>query len=197
MKTRIFLCAVLAAALCLGAGGSRPRMASVPDEVPTPPPPPREEPFADVAFGQRWYDGAQYGYRNGLVRGLTETRFGGELTATRAMAATMLWRLAGRPEALGASMFRDMEPGRYYTAAVVWGESQGLWQGYGDGTFRPQEAVTRGQLELVLRRYCGEGSVGAAVLSRLPDPREEDRQKMTRGELAETLMELREERKKP
>lgn len=196
MKTRVFPCAVLAAALCLGTGGSRPRLARVPDEVPAPPPPPREEPFADISFGQRWYDGAQYGYRSGLVRGLTETQFGGELTATRAMAATMLWRLAGQPEALGASMFRDMEPGRYYTAAVVWGESRGLWRGYGDGTFRPHEPVTRSQLELVLDRYCGEGSVGAAVLSRPPDPREKTQQEMTRGELAEILMELREERGK-
>lgn len=187
---------VLAAVLCFGVGESYRR---VPQEVPAPPAPPVEAPFGDIAFGERWYDGAQYGYRRGLVRGMTETEFGGELTATRAMAATMVWRLAGQPQVLGESRFFDVEPGKYYTPAVVWGETRGLWEGYGDSTFRPDEAVTRDQLELVLERYCGEGrAVGTAIrrpLSAGCDSREEETGKMNRGELAERLMELCEERR--
>ena len=172
----------LAVVLCLGVGESYRR---VPVEIPLPPSPPAEEPFLDVDFGQRWYDGAQYGYRRGLVRGMGETEFGGELTATRAMAATMLWRMAGEPEVLGGSGFRDVEPGKYYTAAVVWGESRGLWKGYGDGTFRPGEGITWGQLELALGRYLGAEEKGFGLAA------QKDRQaEMNRGELAETLMEL-------
>lgn len=187
----------LAAVLCLGVGRSY-QWATLPEVTPRPETLPAEEPFGDVSFGQRWYDGAQYGYRHGIIRGMSETEFGGELPATRAMAATMLWRMAGQPETLDRSDFRDVEPGKYYTMAVTWGETQGLWEGYGDNTFRPDEPVTRDQLELVLGRYLGEEkSVGAAVLSRPPDPREENQQEMTRGELAETLMELCEGRAKP
>lgn len=176
--------------LCLGVGESYRR---VPQEVHIPPAPPAEEPFLDVEFGQRWYDGAQYGYRRGLVRGMSETEFGGELPATRAMAATMVWRMAGQPQVLGRSGFRDVEMGRYYTTAVVWGETRGLWEGYGDGTFRPEEALTWEQLELVLGRYLEEGG-GTPRVRTLSEERETGRE-MNRGELAETLMELCERRR--
>ena len=182
--------AALAAVLCLGVGESYRR---VPQEVPIPPTPPAEEPFTDVRFGQRWYDGAQYGYRRGLVRGMSETEFGGELTATRAMAATMVWRMAGQPQVLGGSPFRDVEPGKYYTGAVVWGESRGLWRGSGDGTFRPEEGVTWEQLELVLGRYLGMEEIQAGVVQTVSTVPESARS-MSRGELAEALMELCERR---
>ena len=176
---------VLATVLCLGVGESYRR---IPQEVPVPPTPPVEEPFLDVEFGQRWYDGAQYGYHRGLVRGISETEFGGELPATRAMAATMVWRMAGQPEVLGPSQFRDVGAGKYYTGAVVWGESLGLWEGYGDGTFRPDAGVTWEQLELILGRYLGTERIGEGAV-RTFFTAETDRG-MNRGELAEALMEL-------
>lgn len=179
---------LLAAALCLGTGRGV-RLAVVPDVVPVPPAPPAEEPFGDVDFGERWYDGARYGYRRGIVRGITGTRFGGELTATRAMAAAMVWRLAGEPEALGESAFGDVEEGMYYVPAVVWGESRGLWEGYGDGTFRPDAPVTWGQLRLVLERYRGGETVPAALVPADTEGPGGDRT-LCRGELAQVLMEL-------
>lgn len=179
--------AALAVVLCLGIGRSY-QWATLPEETPRPEELPAEEPFGDVGFGERWYDGAQYGYRRGIIRGMTETEFGGELTATRAMAATMVWRLAGEPEVLGSSTFRDVERGKYYTAAIVWGESRGLWEGYGDGTFRPDEAVTWEQLELILERYLREETGGPQVRD-LSEVRGTERE-MNRGELAEALMEL-------
>lgn len=182
--------AALAAVLCIGAGESYRR---VPQEVPLPSALPIEEPFTDVRFGQRWYDGAQYGYRRGIIQGMTETQFGGELPATRAMAATMLWRLAGEPEVLGGSRFRDIDPGRWYAAAVVWGESRGLWEGYGDGTFRPETEVTWGQLELVLGRYWGEKKQAASPAGTLLSTGVGEGTALNRGELAEALMELCEE----
>lgn len=192
----------LAAVLCLGAGESYRR--TVPLETPVPAAPPVEVPFGDVEFGERWYDGAQYGYRRGLVRGMTEREFGGELTATRAMAATMVWRMAGEPEVWGSSGFLDVEPGRYYTPAVVWGETRGLWQGYGDGTFRPDTGVSWEQLELILGRYlgAGEGELVRPSFLAQPGPEsprgafsEDPPQELTRGELAEVLMEVCEGRK--
>lgn len=186
--------AALAAVLCLGVGKSY-RWATLPEEVPIPKTHPAEEPFKDIYFGQRWYDGAQYGYRHGIIRGMSETEFGAGLTATRAMAATMVWRMAGEPEVLGRSAFQDVEPEKYYTMAVTWGETQGLWEGYGDGTFRPDEPVTWTQLELILKRYVEtKKPVGAAISRPLSTGQEELAGELTRGELAETLMELREGR---
>lgn len=181
----------LGAALCLGAGGGR---SSLPEIIPRPDVTAVEEPFLDVEFGQRWYDAAQYGYRRGLVRGMEENAFGGERTATRAMAATMVWRMAGQPRGPADSGFWDVEPGRWYTPAVAWGEGLGLWQGYGDGAFGPEDPVTRAQLKWMLERYLGaERAAEAAAMGRgLEEPAGE----MSRGELAEILMELCEERNK-
>lgn len=175
----------LAAVLCLGVGESYRR--TVPLETPVPAAPPPEIPFVDVDFGQRWYDGAQYGYRRGFVRGMSETEFGGELTATRAMAATMVWRMAGQPMVLGPSRFTDVELGQWYTPAVVWGETRGLWEGYGDGTFRPETGVTQTQMERVLERYRRREEE-AAVLAGTRLSAKQEEAPLTRGELAETLM---------
>lgn len=184
----LFWRTALAAVVCLGVAGSR--QSTMPEVVPSPPVLPAEEPFTDMSFGQRWYDGAQYGYRRGIIRGVTENSFGAELTATRAMAATMLWRMAGEPEAQGESRFADIGPKKYYTTAVIWGERQGLWKGYSDGTFRPDAAVTWGQLELVLGRYPGPEEEAAYPVGMLLSAGEKRKTALNRGELAQTLMEL-------
>ncbi len=179
----------LGAALCLGAGG---KSSSLPEIIPRPEGAVVEEPFLDVDFGQRWYDAAQYGYRRGLVRGMEENAFGAELTATRAMAATMVWRMAGEPLVLGSSRFSDVGPEEWYTQAVVWAETRGLVRGFEDNTFRPGAGVTWEQLERILGRYLGGEAAAAAALSTTSAP---EGQSMTRGELAERLMELCEEKK--
>ncbi|MCI8474888.1 MAG: S-layer homology domain-containing protein [Oscillospiraceae bacterium] len=178
--------ALLGVVLCLGAGESYRQLVTLPQET-LAPAPPVEEPFADVSFGQEWYDGAQYGYRRGFVQGMSETAFGGELPATRAMAMTMLWRMAGRPEILGPSGFSDVEPDSWYTPAAVWAETRGVLLGYGDGTVRPQEKVTREQLQKMLERCLGRGQV--EVFRAVVQPKGGG-EGMTRGELTQILMEL-------
>ena len=116
-----------------------------------------------------------------------ETAFGGELPATRAMAVTMLWRMAGRPEVLGPSGFSDVEPDSWYTPSAVWAETRGVLLGYGDGTVRPQEKVTREQLQKMLERCLGRGQV--EVFRAVAQP-EGGGEGMTRGELTQILMEL-------
>lgn len=180
----------LGAALCLGAGGGR---SSLPEIIPRPDVTAVEEPFLDVEFGQRWYDAAQYGYRRGLVRGMEENAFGGERTATRAMAVTMVWRLAGEPLVLGDSRFSDVGPEKWYARAVVWAETRALARGYGDGTFGPEDPVTRAQLKWMLERYLGTERVAQAAA--MGPGLEEPAGEMSRGELAEVLMELCEEEK--
>ena len=181
---------LLSGGICLGLTGAG--WAVMPEVTAAPRTLPAEVPFGDVSFGDRWYDGAQYGYRRGLIRGMTETRFGGELPATRAMATAMVWRLAGEPAPLGESTFIAVSPGWYYTDAVAWGEEAGLLLGFGDGTFRPEEKLTREQLERILERYWG-GEAAVFQRAATPIPGEPGRG-VTRGELAQALMEGCEER---
>jgi hypothetical protein len=69
------------------------------------------------------------------------------------MLVTVLWRLENRPEAAGNMAFDDVEDGAYYAEAVNWAAENGLVNGYGDGTFRPNRSITREEMAALLHRY--------------------------------------------
>ena len=92
-------------------------------------------------------------YDRGLMNGVGEHTFAPNANVNRAMAATVLYRIAGKPEVEGDSPFSDVPEGKYYTRAVIWAEQLGVITGYPDGTFRPNDSITREQLAAVLYRY--------------------------------------------
>lgn len=49
-------------------------------------------------------------------------------------------------------MFDDVDQGDAHRDGILWAAGQGLVDGYPDGTFRPDEPVTRGQLATILHR---------------------------------------------
>ena len=122
-------------------------------------PPPKEEPepvalpFTDVTEKAWYYDAVTEIYSRGIMTGLSGTRFAPELPASRGMVVTMLYRMEGEPGAPTGKKFTDVSPKQYYAPAVAWATEVGLIQGYGDGTFRPDESITREQLVTILYRY--------------------------------------------
>ena len=48
--------------------------------------------------------------------------------------------------------FSDVPDGSTHAEGIVWAAGRGLIEGYDDGTFRPGEPVTRGQLATILHR---------------------------------------------
>ncbi len=73
---------------------------------------------------------------------------------TRAMAVTLLWRLAGEPVVEMQQEFSDVGEGDWYAAPVGWAHETGLVVGYGDGTFLPMQQMTRQEFYKVLGAYC-------------------------------------------
>lgn len=55
--------------------------------------------------------------------------------------------------ALGIHVFRDVRDGSTHATAIHWAHGNGVVEGFADGTFRPHEAVRRGQLASMLHRY--------------------------------------------
>ena len=112
-----------------------------------------------------WYhEAVDYVLNNGLMDGVGGGRFapGGE--TSRAMVVTILWRLAGSPQAGKDSGFTDVAGGLWYTDAVAWAAEKGIVGGYGSGMFGPADPVTREQLAVMLYRYAklqGKGFVGS------------------------------------
>ena len=87
------------------------------------------------------------------MSGTAATLFSPQLTTTRAMVATILWRLEGSPAMSGDSGFSDVRPGHWYAEAVQWAAQQGIVSGYGNGRFGANDPVTREQLAAMLHRY--------------------------------------------
>ena len=73
---------------------------------------------------------------------------------TRAQLVTFLWRLVGSPEPAALPAFPDVPDDAWFTDAVAWAEENGITTGFPDGTFRPDEPVTRGQLATFLLRLA-------------------------------------------
>lgn len=140
-------------------------------EQPEEPEEPEPLPFTDVADSDWFYGAVRYAYERGLVNGTSATEFSPNGTITRGMIVTILYRLEGEPEA-AASGFTDVEPDRWYSAAIGWAAANGIVNGYADGTFCPNDPVTREQMAAILYRYAGAGapeqSTGAD-LSVFPD----------------------------
>ncbi len=121
-------------------------------------------PYEDVNEGQWFYDAALYNYYNGLMDGVETGKFGPNLSVTRAMMVTILWRMEGRPVVNYAMSFEDVAEGAWYTEAVRWAAANGIVNGVSETRFAPNDPITREQMAAILYRYakyCGiDVSVG-------------------------------------
>lgn len=118
-------------------------------------------PFTDVPVDAWYYNDVYYVYKHGLMNGTSETTFSPNSTMTRGMVATVLYRINGSPAVKDmANPFKDVKPDMYYTDAVTWAYCCGVIKGYGDGTFRPNQDITRQEFAAMLYRYgCVNGNV--------------------------------------
>ena len=90
----------------------------------------------------------------GLFKGTDENSFTPDGTMTRGMFVTVLGRLAEIDTAAYAqSAFSDISPTLWYGPYVGWASKNGIVGGVGDGTFRPNDPVTREQMCAILIRY--------------------------------------------
>ncbi len=91
----------------------------------------------------------------GWMDGTGAGKFSPEGSLTRAMLATILWRMEDCPAVAAAGNFTDTVRGSWYDSGVSWCVEEGLFQGFPDGSFHPNDAVTREQLAVVFYRYAG------------------------------------------
>ena len=113
-----------------------------------------ENPFTDVTEDDWFYDEVAYVVTNGLFNGTGDTVFAPDMTMTRAMFATVLYRLDGEPAVTAENPFDDVEDGEWYTDAVIWANNNGIVEGYGEGIFGTNDDVTREQMAKMLYSYA-------------------------------------------
>ena len=111
--------------------------------------------FADVDADDWYAEAVEYVRDHGIMNGTTATTFNPDGTTSRGQIAAILYRASGSPEVSGGTAFTDVADAAYYADAVRWASAHGVVTGYGDGTFRPNNPITRQQLAAILWRYAG------------------------------------------
>ena len=112
-------------------------------------------PFSDVRETDWFYDYVAFVCENGLMNGMSDTTFSPNMTMTRAMVATILYRMAGQPETTGlTNPYSDLEENYWYVEAIIWLANGGIVPGNSSDTFSPNDVATRQDLNVFLARYA-------------------------------------------
>ena len=129
--------------------------------------------FSDVAAGAWYAKSVSSVVSEGLLRRTGTGSFSPGAAATRSMAVSALYRLAGSPAVTGTDLFSDVPASSTYADAVAWARQTGISAGTRKGSFLPEQPVTREQLAVLLRRYAekvdGLKSLPRGTLSRFSD----------------------------
>ena len=145
-------------------------------------------PYSDVSSADWFYDAVRYVTESGLMNGTATGKFSPNVTMTRAMLVTVLWRLEGEPSMeipyqdtmppidypwnLGVLSFPDVPNHEWYSKAVWWARLHGIVSGYSNGAFGLNDPVTREQAVVILYRYAkmkGLDVSASADLSKFAD----------------------------
>ena len=103
-------------------------------------------PSEDVAESSYYAEAVRWAASQGIVSGVSPTRFGPDLPCTRAQAMTFLYGAMGSPAVTGGSGFLDVDSGAYYAGPVAWAVKNHITSGTGNGLFGTEDPCTRAQI---------------------------------------------------
>lgn len=137
------------------SGGTLPGAGGGPIVTPTPVPTPGEgtlipaDPETDVELNKDDHYAYIIGYPEGDVRP--------QGNITRAEVATIFFRIMGDVSrdkyATSQNDYSDVELGDWYNNAISTATAAGIVKGYEDGTFRPDNAITRAEFATIAARF--------------------------------------------
>ena len=115
----------------------------------------KTEPFTDVADSFWAHDAIVWAYNAGVVKGVSSTSFQPNSPVTRGQAVTMLCRYNGA--SVSSTSYKNFKDASSiptdFCGAVSWAVDNGVVQGYKDGCFHSNYALTRAQMVVILARY--------------------------------------------
>jgi len=117
---------------------------------------PADNPFDDVSTQDWFFNEVMFVYTNDLMKGTSTEQmvFSPNMSTTRGMIVTILYRVFGSPEVDGLpNPFEDVDDGDYYADAVKWAAANDIVFGYSEDVFGPNDNITREQLAAIILRY--------------------------------------------
>ncbi len=113
------------------------------------------EVFSDIGETAWYKDSVKYVFERELFNGTGGGNFSPQLHMTRSMFVSVLGRLSGKVDGgLADTDFTDVKDESWYTRFVAWASENGIVSGYGNGSFGPNDNVSREQMALFLYRYA-------------------------------------------
>ena len=119
-------------------------------------------PFTDVDTAKWYHLSVDYVLTHKIMNGVSSRAFAPNANLTRGMLVQILYNLEGKPEGTAAN-FPDVQADAWYAEAVGWAAANKIVTGYADGTFRPNDAVTREQAAAILYRYAQSKGIDVSV----------------------------------
>ncbi len=130
--------------------------------------------YPDVKLTDWYYDEIAYVHTMGWMQHTGEGLFEPEANTSRGMIVTIIWRIAGMPNAVYTGAMLDVPADKYYADAMEWAAAYGIVNGDGAGNFMPEQPVSREEMAAMLYRYAQYkrydlSGVGETELSLFPD----------------------------
>lgn len=121
--------------------------------------------FQDVPTTSIYYNVINTAAKNGYMTGYNGTKlFGPNDKITRAQVACVLFKMAGSKATIDQDKyneqtgyetgFSDVDGHKWYAQAIAWAKNANVISGYGDGTFGPNDMITRQQFATMLANYA-------------------------------------------
>lgn len=114
-----------------------------------------ENSFRDVNSSM-WYNKATSSMAaGGYIQGYADGTFGANKPITRAEFVCLAARFATKTT--GFASYTDVDNGHWAARSIAICASNGWVQGYEDGTFRPDQPITRAEAMTIINRMLGRG----------------------------------------
>ena len=111
--------------------------------------------FVDVPANQYYTDAVNALAAEGIIKGTSEDEFSPKMGFTRGMIVTILYRMVETDiTTKGSEVFSDVAAGSYCDLAVGWAKEAGIVDGCPDGTFKPNDKITRQDFATILYRFA-------------------------------------------
>ncbi len=107
--------------------------------------------FEDIV-GHWAEDYINYLFENEIIKGISDSEFAPNASTKRGDFALVLYRMLSLDDGNGSVTFTDVDSDSYYAAAIAACAASDIFIGYGDGTFKPEQSLTREELFVIMAK---------------------------------------------
>ncbi|MDO4918069.1 S8 family serine peptidase [Kocuria sp.] len=127
--------------------------------------------FKDVPKDRVFYSEISWLANKGITKGWPDGTFRPNQAVQRDQMAAFLYRMAGSPQYTPPtkSPFKDVPTSHVFYKEISWMSEQGITKGWSDGTFRPNQSISREQMAAFFYRMAGSPAYTAPKTSPFKD----------------------------